>query len=226
MSLTDFYHDFWDFGGNVVFSATAASNVGHPFRITDTSAVGAVTHAVVDGAANAGEVAIAMEATSEVQNICLDFGDVLVYDIDKLVEVEFGVKMNQAAMDTASMFAFGMTGDRNDVIDTIAQALLFRVIGADSTTNVVVESDDGTNEVNDGATGQTLINAYKKFKISLATGKSDVRFFIDGQPVNTASTHSMAAYTGALQPAMQIQKTADTNTDGFTVDYISVRGRR
>ena len=36
----------------------------------------------------------------------------------------------------------------------------------------------------------------------------------------------MSNYTGSLQPVIQLQKTADTNTDGVTVDYVKVWGTR
>ena len=223
MAAKDFWSFEWDFFGQEVFSATAADN--STFQVVDTSAAGTPTYAVVDGSAS-GELAVDMDATSEVQNVCIYQGDNLQYDIDLITEVQFRVKMNQAAMDSTSMFAFGVTGDRNDTIDTIAQAAIFRVVGVDDTTAVVVETDDGTNNNDDVATGETLINAYKDFVISFAAGTDDVRFFIDGQPVATGTTFDMSAYTASLQLFMQIQKTADTNTDGFTVDRISVRGRR
>ena len=223
MSSKDFWEFVEDFFGNEVFSTTAADNAR--FLITDTSAAGSPTYAVVDGSSS-GEIAIDLASTSEIENVCLSQNDKLQFDIDKIREVNFRVKMNQAALNAASQFAFGLAGDRNDAIDSIAQAALFRVVGADSTTNVVVETDDGTNDNNDVATGKTLINAYKDFTISFATGKSDVRFFIDGQPVATDTTFDMSNYSGALQIFAQLQKTADTNTDGVTIDRISVRGIR
>jgi hypothetical protein len=224
MAAKDFWSFEWDFFGHEVFSTTAADNA--TFRIADTSSAGTPTYAVVDGSAT-GEIAIDFDATSEAQNVCLYQSDILQYDIDLITEVEWRVKMNQATADSATSLAFGVTGDRNDAIDSIAQAALFRVIGADSTTAVVVETDDTTsNEKNDIATGKTLINAYKDFKISFAVGTDDVRFFIDGDPVATGTTFDMSGYTGSLQLFLQLQKTADTNTDGVTVDRIAIRGRR
>jgi len=223
MAATDFTSFFTDFFGSGALSATAADN--SEMLIADTSAAGTPTYAYVDGAAS-GEVALDFDSQAEAQNVCLYQGDVLQHDIDNITEVEFRVKMNQAAMDATSSLAFGLTGDRNDAIDSIAQAAIFRVIGADSTTAVVVETDDGTNNNDDVATGATLINAYKVFKISFAAGTSDVRFFIDGQPVATGTTFDMSNYTGSLQAFVQIQKTSDANTDGVTIDSILVRGRR
>lgn len=223
MAAKDFFEVVYDFFGQGTFTGTAADNA--PFLITDTSSAGTPTYAYVDGSAT-GELKVDLAATNEVENVCVSMGDVLQYDIDNIVEVEFRVKMNQAALTSGTSLAFGLTGDRNDAIDSIAQAVLFRLIAADSTTAVVCESDDGTTDLDDKATGKTLINVYKEFKISFARGKSDVRFFIDGEPVAQSTTFSLAAYTGSLQPFMQIQKTATTATDGFTVDRISIRGRR
>jgi hypothetical protein len=170
-------------------------------------------------------------ATAEVQNLCLSNKDILQFDIDKIQGAEFRVKMNQAALDATTQVAFGLTGDRNDAIDSIAQAALFRVIGADSTTAVVVETDDGTTDNDDKATGQTLINAYKTFKIDFSNGTSDVRFFMDNgngslQRVASGTTFDMSGYAGSLQPFVQIQKTSDSNTDGLTIDYVKAWGKR
>lgn len=225
MSERNFWEFCDDFFGARTYSATAGSNVGHGYLIDDTSAAGTPTYAPVDGS-EAGEIAVDMASTAEAENICLHQADVLQFDIDKIVEFGCRVKMNQAALDATSQFAIGLTGDRADAIDSIAQAALFRVVGADSTTAIVVETDDGTNDNNDVATGQTLINSYKWLVISFALGKSDVRFFVDGQPVALTTTFDMSNYSGSLQLFAQIQKTSDANTDGFTLDAWYVRGRR
>lgn len=214
-----------NFFGHRIYHATAASNVGHNWLITDTSSAGAPTHVPVDGSSS-GEVAIDFDSQSEVQNVCLSFANTLQFDIDKIRFAQFRVKMNQATVDSATSFAFGLTGDRNDAIDTIAQAALFRVVGGDSTTNVVLETDDGTNNNDDIASGTTLINAYKVFEINFVLGTADVRFLIDGQPAGAATTFDMSNYTGSLQPFFQIQKTADTNVDGFTIDRFYIEGLR
>lgn len=222
MSAADFFQWVEDFFGQGVFSTTAADNAA--MLIADTSAAGTPTYQYVDGSAS-GEVAIDFSNNVEVQNVCLYQGDQLQFDIDKVTEVEFDVKLNQATLDAASQLAFGLISDRNDDIDTIAQAALFKVTGG-ATAPVVVETDDGVLDNDDVATGAVLANAYKRFKISFATGKADVRFFVDGQPVAEATKFDMSNYSGSLQAFVQLQKTADANTDGVTIDRISVRGRR
>lgn len=212
-------HDF--FGVNDGSGAAVDIN---PFTVKDLSPLGAVTVAFVDGS-NRGELALTMAADNEVQNISLYQNDVLQFDIDKLTQIKFRIKTNGATMTSGSELAFGVTSERADAIDSIAEAALFRIIGATSTTLVVVESDDGTNNNDDVATSKTLINAYKDFIISFAVGTNDVRFFIDGEPVAESTTFDMSNYTGKLQIFCQIFKAANTNANGIVLDYIEVRGR-
>lgn len=162
-------------------------------------------------------------STNEAQNACLNFGDILIFDIDNLIDVTFRVKMNQATLNAASSFAIGLQGDRADAIDSIAQHASFRLIGASAA--LLVESDDGTTDRDDVTTGATLADSYKDLKISFANGTNDVRFFVDGQPVAESTTFNMSAYTGALQPYAQIQKTTATATDGFTLCDVEINYR-
>ena len=119
-----------------------------------------------------------------------------------------------------------MASARNDAIDTIGEAALFRVIGSGSTTNLVVESDDGTNNNDDIATGTTLVNAYKKLVISFANGTADVRFYVDGARVAASQLFDMSNYTGGLQPYFQLQKSSDANANSVVIDYVRVKSRR
>jgi hypothetical protein len=211
-----------EFIGHRVYSATAGSNVGHNWRATST---GGPTYTPLDNATDSanGGVVVAESSTNEAQNACLNFADILPFDIDNLIEVNFRVKMNQALLNAASMFAIGLQGDRNDAIDSIAQHASFRLIGASAA--LFVESDDGTIDRDDIVTGATLEDSYKDLRISFANGTRDVRFFVDGQPVAESTTFDMSNYTGCLQPYAQLQKTAVTATDGFTLCSVEVTYR-
>jgi len=70
------------------------------------------------------------------------------------------------------------------------------------------------------------VATYKRFVISFAAGKSDVRFFIDGDRVAAGTTFNMSQATGQLQPFVQLQKTSDNNTDSVSIDYIGWKARR
>ena len=183
-----------EFLGHRVYSATAGSNVGHNWLIADTSSAGTPTYVPVTPGRG---VTLTHDNTNEVQNVCLYQGDKLCFDIDEIDQIRMRVKMSQATMNAASSVAFGLASARNDAIDSIAEAALFRLIGASAA--VLVESDDGTTDLDDKATGQTLGTTAKDFVISFVAGKADVRFFIDGQPVATDVTFDMSAYSGALQ---------------------------
>lgn len=226
MSRFDFFcpcsDPLFDFvGGPSSFTATAADN--SPWRIADTSAAGTPTYALGNTGDDIGALTITFDSTNEIQNVCLYQGDILQYDIDACVDFNFRVKMGQATPDSATSLAFGVCSARNDAIDSIAAHASFRLIGSSA---IVVETDDGTTDLDDKATGKTLVAAYQTFQISFAKGKSDVRFFVNGNPVATSVTFDMSAYTAGLQMYLQFQKTADTNVDAVTIDYAYPHVRR
>lgn len=217
--IQDFVEFVDDFIGGETF---ATAGQGSPWAIADTSSAGTPTYTLVDGSQN-GEISLAFDSQTEAQNVCLYNNNILWLDIDNLIEVEFRVKQGQTTADTATSAAWGVTGDRHDTIDSVAQAAIFRIIGSNA---VVCESDDGTTDLDDKATGVTLSSTYKRFVISFANGKSDVRFYIDGQRVATSTTFDMSAYSGSLQLFVQLQKTSDNNTDSLVIDYVRVLARR
>jgi hypothetical protein len=207
-----------DFFGAQTVSATPSE--GAVWDITDTSSSGTPTYTI--GGIN-GELTLAFDNTSEIQNVCLATNDILNFDIDLIQRFECRLKQGQATIDTTTQMAWGLASARNDAIDTIAHAALFRIIG---TNAVVVETDDAVNNNDDVATGKTLANAYKEFVIDFTGGKSNVKFYIDGARVAASTTFDMSNYSSGLQPYFQIQKTADTNTDSLVIDYVKVLSKR
>jgi len=186
-------------------------------------------------AASGGAMELTLAVTTEVENGCLYMGDVLPYDIDDLIRVEFVAKVS-GTPSAASSLAFGLAGARNDAIDSIAQAALFRAIG---NATIVLETDDGTNEVDDGSSGGAVIStSYKRFAIDFATGiksqsapslsvggKSAIEFFVANangslRRVGQNTAHSLAAYTGNLQLFAQVQKTSAA--DVLTLSILGV----
>jgi len=212
----EFYEDF--------LGAQAITAVGAEGQVWEGTYTGTTPTTLIGGIN--GLLTMALSSATEIQNVCVAFENDLNFDTDLIQFMECGVSMGQAAMDATSSFAFGLASARNDVIDTIGEHALFRVIGADSTTALVVESDDGTNDNDDVATGTTLINVQKKFVISFAAGSADVRFFVDGARVAAGTTFDMSNYTAGLQPYFQLQKTSDNNTNSAVIDYVCIRSRR
>lgn len=216
--IQDFLEFCEDFVGPQTLTASPAGS--DLWDIADTSTSGTPTYTV--GGIN-GEATLAFDNESEIQNVCLFMSDVLNFDIDTVQRIELRVKQGQATIDSASSLAFGLASARNDAIDSIAAHASFRLIGSNA---VVVETDDGTNDNDDVATGQSLTNAYKRFVIDFTGGKSDVKFYIDGNRVASATTFDMSNYSAGFQPYVQLQKTADTNTDSVVIDYIKIVSKR
>lgn len=219
----------YDFRGELAVAA-AGSGAGGPFVKADTSAAGSPTVGGLLG----GGVRLALDATNEIENLCLYMGDVLPFDIDEIIGVEIIAK-TVATLDTTTQLAFGLASARNDAIDSITEAALFRCIGNNS---VVVETDDGTNNNDDVSTGLTLGTNWKRFAINFAERnttmeppsvslgrKSNIGFYGSNgngslRRVASGTRFDMSSYSGGLQLFAQIQKTADTNAD--TLDILEM----
>lgn len=212
--LVEYIEDF--LGPQTLTASPAGSD---QWDIADTSSSGTPTYTV--GGIN-GEATLAFDNTSEIQNVCLFKSDVLNFDIDYIHSIELRVK-TVASLDTATSLAFGLCSARNDAIDSLAAHASFRLIGSNS---LVVETDDSVNDNDDVATGATLVDTYKRFVIDFTGGKSNVKFYVDGVRVAASTTFDMSNYSAGLQPYVQLQKTADTNTDSVVIDYIKIVSKR
>jgi hypothetical protein len=185
----------------------------------DTSAAGAPT--VQTGSSGAMELTLA--ADNEVENLTFYTGDVLPYDVDDIVRFRMLMALS-ASLPAAVSAAWGMTSARNDAIDSIAAALIFRAIGNNT---VLAESDDGVTDVDDISTGgETLTTTPKWFEIDLSEGgltqsppslslsaKADARYFITNangskRRVAAGQRFRIDGYTAGLQFFCQLQKTA------------------
>lgn len=215
--IQDFIEYVEDFLGPQTLTASPANS--DQWDIADTSSTGTPTYTV--GGIN-GEATLAFDSQAEIQNVCLFKSDVLNFDIDAIHSIELRVK-TVATLDSATSLAFGLCSARNDAIDSLAAHASFRLIGSNS---LVVETDDSVNDNDDVATGATLGSTYKRFVIDFAGGKSDVKFYVDGARVAASTTFNMSNYSAGFQPYVQIQKTADANTDSVVIDYIKIVSKR
>lgn len=204
-------------GASAAFPTTA--DPATPWMVADTSAAGAPTYV-----RNAGNAVLTLAATSEVENVCLYHGDALTFDIDNIQRIEMRVKVSGCTNGTELVFGVGSA--RNDTTDSVTANAWFKMVGATSTTLVVVETDDGTTDLDDKATGVTLSTTFKRFVIDFTGGTEDVKFYIDGARVAASTTFDMSAYTSGLQPIVQIQKAANTNADAVTIDYVDIVCKR
>jgi len=123
-------------------------------------------------------------------------------------------------VDAVTNLAVGVAAAHNTTLDSIVTNAWFRLIGATSTTALVCETDDATNDTDDVATGATLAGVYKRLLIDFSSGGlSDVRFFVDGARVAAATTFDMSDLGAGLnvQPYVSLGKASGTGTPSVTI---------
>jgi hypothetical protein len=200
-----------------VFSATPGQN---GWTIADTSSAGTPTYLCITEDGGAAKLTLA--STSEAENVCLFFNDVLPYDLRQVQRCRIIAKV--ADIDAVTTLVLGLGSARNDTPDSVAYNSWFRIEGSASTSNVVVETDDATNDNDDKATGTTLGSTYKALEIDFSFGLKDVRFFIDGERVAAGTTFDMSAAAAGqnVQPIIQLQKASGTGTPSVTIAAVEV----
>lgn len=188
------------------------------WTVADTSAAGTPTYTTVTE--NGGAMKLTLEATSEAQNVCMYQNDVLMLDLANLQLVEFIAKVS--GIDSVTTLVFGVGTARNDTVASVTNCAWFKILGSGSTSNVLIDTRDGTTSNTGVATGTTLSSTYKKFTIDFQNGLADVRFFIDGDRVAGSTTFSMAAITADqnVQPIVQIQKASGTGVASVSIARI------
>ena len=196
-----------EFDYAITLSTTPGMN---GWTIADTSSSGTPTYAgtTEDG----GSVKLTLAATSEEEIVTLYQNDVLMFDPADVSNVWWVAKVT--GIDAVTTLVMGLASEQNDTEDNVPEHAWFRMEGSASTSAVVVESDDATNDNNDVATGTTLAATYKRFLLDFSQGLSDVRFYVDGARVASGTTFDMSDITSGhnLQPFVQLHKASGTGT--------------
>lgn len=190
------------------------------WTIKDTSSSGTPTYLNIteDG----GAAALTLANTSEAEVVTLYQNDVLIYDLRQLQHMWWIAKV--ASVDAVTTLVMGLGSAQNDTADSVATNAWFRMEGSASTSALVVETDDGTNDNNDVATGVSLSSTYKKLHLDFTNGLSDVRFYCDGARVASGTTFDMSDLTAGLnaQPFVQLQKASGTGVPAVTLAQFGV----
>lgn len=199
------------------FTTTPGQN---GWTIADTSSSGTPTYLCVTE--NGGAAKLTLANTSEAEIVTLYTNDVLPYDLRHISNVWWVAKV--ASIDAVTTLTMGVANARADVDDNITVNAWFRMEGSASTTAVVCETDDGTTDNDDKATGKTLSSTYKRFLIDFSQGLSDVRFFIDGERVAAGTTFDMSAVAADqnVQPFVQLQKASGTGVPAVTIAQFGI----
>jgi hypothetical protein len=232
--------DYWEFFDDFIGAGTFVTSAGlDPWVITDASSAGTPTYTRLDlgetaGVFRPGVAQLAFDSQTEAQNICLSFGDKLAFDINSVRGFETSLRFvaqTGSAKDSNTTFAWGLTGDRADAIDSIAVASIFRLAAATASNAIVIENDDTVNTNDDVATGLSLTDTvWCNFKIDLSD-LNDVKYYAGIgsaglQRVGAGTSMKMSSYSAGLQPFFQLQKASDNNTDAVQIDYVRVWGVR
>lgn len=201
------------------FTTTAAGEFG--WTIKDTSSAGTPTYLCLTD--DGGAAKLLLDNTSEAQVVTLYQNDVLPYDLALLQYVDFVAKVG--GVDSVTTIVFGVASAQNDTADSVTINAWFRMQGSASTSALLLESDDGTTDYDDKATGATLSTTYKKFTIDFTQGLSDIRFFIDGARVGQSVTHTLASITAGqnVQLFVQLQKASGTGVPYIQLSQVSVQ---
>lgn len=165
----------------------------------------------------------------------LALGDKLPFLLSDLIRARFIAKCSSISAAEVQV-SFGMASAINGTAtDSLAANAMFRGIGSNT---IVLESDDGTNDNDDVASGLSFDADWQDFLIdftqtqqkmppavSLGTG-SNVRFEgTNGQIRRTAGEaqlFDMSNYTGKLQPFARVQKASGTGVVTLDIKLIEV----
>lgn len=192
------------------------------WTVKDTSSAGTPTYlcATEDG----GAMVLTLAATSEAEIVTMFQNDVLSYDLRQIQRVWWICKV--AGVDAVTQIAWGLASAQNDTLDTVGVNCWFRIDGTADLDDVVIETDDNVTDDNDNATGMTLGSTYKKFEIDFGKGLSDIRFYIDGQPVGSGTFSLAGAAAGQnVQPFVQLQKASGTGTPSITIAQFGIQSQ-
>jgi hypothetical protein len=196
----------------------------HNWTAKDT---GAATEALVANAAN-GVFALTLTNANEKQEAGIYANDVRHWTLNQGVVFEARIKAAVLPTGQAELY-FGLAG--NYVEGPISEAdagpaehIFFCLDGSGA---VLLFTDDGTTDTDATATGVTLLNTdWAVCKIDCAD-PTDVKFYINGSRVGSATTHSVnATPTLQLQPFIIAHKETGTGVGTLYVDYVRIYQNR
>lgn len=195
----------------------------------DTSAAGAPT---LDYAADAigGQYRLGLAADNEVEAITLYGGNQLVVNSAKPWYFETRVTYSPDITGAGGLPAagdkcvIGLGSDRNATLDNMVLNAWFLIGGAADLT-LRVESDDGTTDVDDTSTGNTVVSGTPLIlAIDALEPTAGIRFIVNGVVTNTLAS---VAWSGSLQLFIENAKAAAANKDHrLDVDYVRLYGCR
>ncbi len=209
-----FYDDFLgtdlnkdESGSNGIWTHIDVSSAGNTTPLIAADVANGVARLPLDG------------GQSEAQESGLTFGNQRPFVLNQGLIFEAGVALKVLPTDVAEA-VWGLAGDKNAVADTVAEGLWFK---ADGSGAILAESDDASENNDDKSTGTTLTAAlFAIFRIDCRV-ITDIRFFINGASVATATTFDASnVATLALQPYFHIAKASGSGVGTLDIDFCRI----
>jgi hypothetical protein len=212
-----------DFDMALTLTTTPQGEFGWRSKTTHTS--GTPTAAVVADSVAGSALKIALDTTSEVQVETAYQNDVLVFLLAELQLVEFVAKVSGVA--SASTLLFGIATAENDTPASVTNYAWFKLIGGTSTSELYVDSSDGTHVNTSVDTLTTLGSVYKKCAIDFTNGLKDVRFYVDGARVCASTTFDLSAASAGqgVQLYLQVGKSSAADAPALYVTACEIQYR-
>jgi hypothetical protein len=187
------------------------------WSLNDTSSGGTPTQTYE---ADETAVTLALDNTSEAQICGYDFGDKLQFDIDD--NPVFIARFKSPTIAANEEVVIGMGAAWNDTLDSNAAHAWFRLTGD---MNLLLETDDGTNDESEDSTVNMVADTYLWVKIDFAD-TANVLFYTgaDGESwtARAPATFDMSNYTAGLQPMFAVLKASGTTTPTMSVDVLKI----
>jgi len=205
--------------------------------VTDDAGTAAVTMS------SGGYCRLSLDNTAEVQVARLSMGDVLPFDIDQLVSVEWWARVS-ASLAAACSLSMGVGSAGNATVTSITARSMFRMTGGGLLT---LDCVDGTNSQTGITTGLAMATSdWQRFKLNFKQGtitqgppannlggvggKAAILFGADDSRGNLRhlaprTQMSMAAYSSNLQAYFQLQKSANAATATLDIRDVMVEYR-
>lgn len=212
-----FVDDF--LGAGAVGTYASSATIGETWVAKIALTAGTPTVAGVANGAG-GQVACALDATSEAQTAILHFGDQLNFDVTKGLVFEARARLSVLPSGAAARAVIGVQSAWNVAPDSVAYYLGF---GATGSGAINVRNQDGATQASTASGVTVLATEWHIYRID-ASDATAIRFYIDGTDVTPATAVPFAA-TGAsavLQPAIGVVKTTGTTVGSVIVDYVKV----
>lgn len=225
-----FADDFLGAGYTASLPAMGSPVIGCPWVAKVVKTAGSPSAAAVANAAG-GQIALALDATSEKQEATLTWNDSLALDASKYLNFEARVALSVAPSATGVQAVFGLSTAWIDGPDNATQLIQF---GCKANNNLSVRLTDKSGLVTTAAallaqpsTQLTLDTNFHILRID-ATSPADVKFFLDGARVNQPNSVAFTT-TGSgaiLQPYLSVYKPSGTGVATLTVDAVRAWNKR